>query len=213
MLGKFITIEGTEGVGKSTQIDLIKEYCKTNDINAVFTREPGGVKEAEKIRQIILDKDSKLHPLTELLMYLAARSEHLDRVVMPALRKGKTVFCDRFSDSTIAYQGYGRGLYPIQEFCTMIPQQFNLKIDLTLFLDLPPEESFKRKGGIDYGDRIEKEGLQFHERVYLGFKELALLKENQKRIVTIDASGEIKETHERIMGVLKERGVIQLVLK
>jgi len=208
MLGKFITIEGTEGVGKSTQIDLIKDYCKNYNIDAVFTREPGGVKEAEKIRQIILDKDSKLHPLSELFLYLAARSEHIDRVIMPALKKGKTVFCDRFSDSTIAYQGYGRGLYPIQEICFLIPQQFNLKIDLTLFLDLPPKESFARKGGIDLSDRMEKEGLNFHEKVYLGFKEIAVLKENQKRIVTIDASGGIEETHAKIIETLKNRGML-----
>ncbi|MCL2255948.1 MAG: dTMP kinase [Firmicutes bacterium] len=208
MLGKFITIEGTEGVGKTTQINLIKEYCKKNDINAIFTREPGGVKEAEKIRQIILDKDSKLHPLTELLLYLSARAEHLDRVVMPALRKGKIVFCDRFSDSTIAYQGYGRGLYPIQEFCSMIPQQFNLKIDLTIFLDLPPEQSFQRKGGVDANDRIEQEGMSFHERVYLGFKEISMQKENQKRIATIDASGNIEETFERVLAILKERNIL-----
>ena len=208
MLGKFITIEGTEGVGKTTQLNLIKKFCEQNGIDAIFTREPGGIKEAEKIRQIILDSNNKLHPMTELMLYLAARSEHIERIILPALRRGKTVFCDRFSDSTVAYQGYGRGLYPIQELCGIIPQHFCLNIDLTLFLDLTPEESFKRKGGIDENDRIEMEGLRFHERVYLGFKELARLRENQKRIVTIDASGTENETHEKVIATLKDRGVI-----
>jgi len=199
--GKFITIEGCDGVGKSTQIELLKEYCKKNDIDAVFSREPGGVRISEQIRKIILDVDNKMNPATEFLLFTAARIEHLEQVIIPALKAGKVVFCDRFIHSTIAYQGYGRGLEVfIMEF--MHEQLFkNTPIDLTIFLDLPPTESFARKGGQDKTDRLDSEGILFHNRVYDGFCAMA---KTDSRIKRIDASKSKEEVFDDIVKVLKK---------
>ncbi|MCL2555933.1 MAG: dTMP kinase [Firmicutes bacterium] len=183
-IGRLITLEGCEGVGKSTQIELLKAYCEEKKIDAVFTREPGGTIVAEKIRDIILDTNSDIERMTELLLYSAARVEHLFKIIKPALEKGKLVFCDRFIDSTTAYQGYGRGIdLGFIEYLNKSMLKI-VSIDTTFFLDLSPECGFNRKGGADKNDRIDSESLDFHERVYKGFKEIV---KNNKRIVTIDA--------------------------
>jgi len=198
--GKLITIEGCEGVGKSTQVELLKAYCEEKKIDAVFTREPGGTIVAEKIRDIILDTSSNIERMTELLLYNASRVEHLFKIIKPALDKGKIVFCDRFIDSTTAYQGYGRGID--LKFINYLNKSMLTIVDInkTFFLDLPPSLGFDRKGGADKNDRMDSESLEFHQKVYIGFLEIA---KNNKRIVSIDAKQDKYKILKEICKTLK----------
>ena len=207
MKGKFITFEGCEGVGKSKQIKLLEEYLKKQGIDYLLTREPGGSAISEKIRSIILDKENdKMTDQCEALLYAASRAQLLDEVLKKELESGRLVICDRFVDSSLAYQGYARGLgydfvakindYALTEFCP----------DYTIFLKLTPEQAFKRKGGADAGDRVELSGIEFHNKVYQGYLELA--KKFKDRFIVIDASGEKHETHQKIINALKEKGII-----
>lgn len=207
MNGKFVTIEGCDGVGKSTQVRLLKERFEREGIDAVFTREPGGTPIAEKIRGIILDaSNSEMDGLTELFLYEASRRQHTLEIIEPALQSGRLVVCDRYIDSTLAYQGYGRGLD------TDMIRKLNewamgdAKIDLTLFLNVSSQEGFSRKGGANGGDRLEKEKSDFYERIYDGFLTIA---EREERVVKIDASGDKYSTHEKLYGYLKDNGYIR----
>lgn len=207
MKGKFITFEGCEGVGKSRQIKLLKDSLDALGIKYFLTREPGGTVVSEKIREIILDgKNSSMTDECEALLYASARVQLLKEVIAPKLNSGELVICDRFVDSSLAYQGYARGLGT--EFISEINSYAikNFMPDYTLFLDLPPEKAFLRKGGADKNDRLELSGIEFHNKVYKGYKELA--EKYKERIIVIDASGEKDETHAKIMSALKERGVI-----
>ena len=205
-LGKFITLEGCEGVGKSTQIRFLKEYCEKYGVNAVFTREPGGTDVAEKIRAVILDPENKnMDGLTELFLYAAARRQHTREFIIPALKEGKTVFCDRYADSTLSYQGYARGLDKNMISVLNGWATDGAKIDLTLFRDVNPAEGFRRNGGADKSDRLEREGMEFHEKVYRGFKEIA--SKEPERVVCVKADGTKFETHAKIVGILKEKGI------
>jgi len=206
--GKFITIEGCEGVGKSTQTRFLKEYCQKNNIPAIFTREPGGTPIAEKIRQVILDPDShNMDGLTELFLYAAARRQHTAELIAPALELGKIVFCDRYTDSTLAYQGYARGIDKnVIKFLNAWAMG-DVKIDYTIFMDVNPESGFLRKGGRDLSDRLEREDLKFHEKVYEGFK--AIEKDNPARFLSFRANGTKFETHELMVKTLKEKGVFR----
>ncbi len=206
MKGKFVTIEGCEGVGKSTLIRLLKEYCQSNGVDAVFTREPGGTPVAEKIRAVILDAENKAMTSTaELLLYASARAQHTEEKIIPAINEGKIVFCDRYSDSTVAYQGYARGLD--LDLCHKLCKigECGVKIDATVFLDLDPELGFKRKGGADKGDRLEEETLDFHKRVYAGFVDL---ESKEERYIRIDASKNETEVFNSVINALKDRGII-----
>ncbi len=208
MNGKFVTVEGCDGVGKSTQVRLLKERLEREGIDAVFTREPGGTPIAEKIRGIILDSDnSEMDGLTELFLYEASRRQHTKEIIEPALSKGKLVICDRYIDSTLAYQGYGRGLNvdmirKLNEWA-----MGDVKIDLTLFLNVSSEEGFSRKGGASREDRLEKEKSEFYERIYDGFLRIA---EKEKRFKKIDASGDKFSTHEKLYAYLKDNGYLNL---
>ena len=207
MKGKFITLEGCEGAGKSTQLNLLKEYFDKNGVEYISTREPGGTPVAEKIRAVILDVDNKgMADECEALLYAASRAEHLKNKVIPAMKEGKIVLCDRFIDSSFAYQVYARGL----DFSVVEKANFyaieNCMPNVTLFLDIAPKAAFARKGGADKTDRIEQEGLAFHQRVYEGYVDLA--RRYPERIVRIDASGSADEIFERILTVLRERGII-----
>lgn len=206
MSGRFVTVEGCEGVGKSTLIAGLKEYFAREGYDAAFTREPGGTPAAERIRSIILDPDCPVTPHAELMLYAAARAQHTEELILPALRAGKIVVCDRYSDSTLAYQGYARGLGA--EVCERLSalSERGAKIDLTLFLDLSPEKGFARKGGADKGDRLEKESLDFHMRVYEGFREIA--RRNPRRVVSIDASRGADEVLSLSIAAMKERGIV-----
>ena len=207
MQGKFITIEGCEGVGKSTQLALLKEYFELNGIDAVFTREPGGTDIAEQIRGIILNAENKaLTPVTELLLYASARRQHTEEKILKALAEGKVVVCDRYADSTVAYQGYARNLD--KALITQLNEiaMAGVKIDLTLFLDLPPELGFARKGGADKGDRLENEKIDFHKRVYEGYKAVAAAEPN--RVMCVDGTQTPQEIFADVVKILQEKGCL-----
>lgn len=207
MKGTFITFEGCEGVGKSRQIKMLEEYLVKNDINYYLTREPGGTNLSEKIRSVILDKNnSEMTDECEALLYAAARVQLLKQVIKPKLDQGQLVLCDRYVDSSLAYQGYARGLgvefiEKINDFAIK-----NFTPNYTVFLNLPPEQAFLRKGGVDIGDRVELSGMEFHKKVYQGYLDLA--KKYSQRFIVIDASGEKEQTHSKIISALKEKGVI-----
>ena len=207
MKGIFITFEGCEGVGKSRQIQLLEDYLKLNNIEYFLTREPGGTPVSEQIRKVILDgKNVSMTDECEALLYASARVQLLKEKVKPLLDAGKLVLCDRYIDSSFAYQGYARGLGV--DFVEKINDYAikNFMPDYTLFLNLTPELAFKRKGGVDKNDRLELSGIDFHNKVYNGYLELS--KRYKDRFIVIDASGEKMETHAKIISALKEKGVI-----
>ncbi len=199
-LGKFITFEGAEGSGKSTQIKRAESYLKEKGHHVVIFREPGSTRISESIREIILNKEFKeMSPNTELLLYLAARAQLVHEKIWPAIKSGKTVICDRFEDSTWAYQGYGRGF----DLKTIDKVSFELvrcdmKPDLTILLDIDPEKGLKRGGR---HDRMEKQSLQFHRKVREGFCDIA--RKNPKRCVMIDASQPLGAVTEKVREVLE----------
>ena len=204
--GFFVTIEGCEGVGKSTLLRGLKEYLETAGRDAVFTREPGGTEVAERIRAVILDpENAAMTPTAELLLYAAARAQHTEEKIIPAVRDGKLVICDRYSDSTLAYQSYARGLDRGECLAANEIARRGIKPDLTVFLDLSPERGFARKGGADKGDRLEREKIDFHERVYAGFR--AIAESEPDRVVAVDASKSKEEVLAAVVNLLKERGM------
>ena len=207
MKGTFITFEGCEGAGKSTQIRLLSQYLAERGKECVVTREPGGSGISEAIRAVILDgKNTAMTDECEALLYAAARAQHLSDTVLPALEAGKTVLCDRYLFSSFAYQGYGRGLD--MDFLRAV-NSFALQghmPDITLFLDIPPRSAFERKHGADQNDRIEQAGEAFHARVYQGY--LRLAEEYPGQIVRVDCSGTKFETNEKIRALLAGRGLI-----
>ena len=207
MKGTFITFEGCEGAGKSTQIRLLSQYLAERGKECVVTREPGGSAISEAIRAVILDgKNTAMTDECEALLYAAARAQHLSDTVLPALEAGKTVLCDRYLFSSFAYQGYGRGLD--MDFLRAV-NSFALQghmPDITLFLDIPPRSAFERKHGADQNDRIEQAGEAFHARVYQGY--LRLAEEYPGQIVCVDCSGTKFETNEKIRALLAGRGLI-----
>ena len=203
----FITIEGCDGVGKTFQTNLLKQYCKNNGYDVVFTREPGGSEIAEKIRNIILDvKNQGMSDLCEAFLYASARIQHLHDIVKPALEQGKVVFCDRFIHSSYAYQGFGRGinLDTVVHLNELAIGEYTPQY--VIFLDLSPEQAFKRKGGADKNDRMENVDFSFHQRVYAGYKHFA--QSNPDTFICIDASGTVEETHNKIVSALKQKGIL-----
>ena len=205
--GKFITFEGGEGCGKSTQIKRLKEALEKEGVEVLLTREPGGTWLSEEIRHLIKDQTTDAPcDRSELLLFLAARAQLVRNVIRPALEAGKWVLSDRFSDSTLAYQGYGRGL-PLDDLRQM--NDFaceGLKPDLTLLLDVSPETSCARRrkreaATATTADRIEKAGDEFHARLRAGFAELA--KAEPDRIITIDANGTPDEVWELVWKSMK----------
>lgn len=200
--GFFITFEGPDGAGKSTIINMVANELK----DALLTREPGGIDIAEQIRRVILDKENTaMDPRTEAMLYAAARRQHLIEKVKPALEAGKTVLCDRFVDSSLAYQGYARGL-GIDEVFTI--NQFAIEQmmpDLTIYFDIEPELGIQRIN-INKGrevNRLDLENLDFHHKVREGYQ--LLIERFPERIVTIDASGTVDEVFTATMQVLKQK--------
>jgi dTMP kinase len=206
MKGKFITFEGCEGSGKSTQLRLLSEKLNEMKVDYILTREPGGSDIAEQIRTIILSgKNTAMCDECEALLYAAARVQHLNDIVRPALEAGKLVICDRYVDSSLAYQGIARGLG--EEFVEQI-NDFALKQyspDLTIFLDISPKAAFERKHGADKDDRIEQMGIKFHQKVYEGYKSLV---KKYSRICPVDCSGTKWQTSDNIVALLKKKGII-----
>lgn len=198
MKGIFITLEGTEGVGKSTQVRLLQEYCIKNNIDALFLREPGGTNISEKLREILLDKNnSDMTYETEALLYAACRMQIVSEVILPALKSGKIVICDRYIDSSLAYQGYARGLG--EDYIKSINKYAieNCMPNYTIFLKLNPKDSFIRKGGADTKDRLELMGMDFHNKVYYGYTQIALKDKN--RVIEIEPTGDKYDTHRKIV--------------
>ncbi len=195
MRGKFITFEGPEGGGKSTQVQTLAEWLRKQGKKVVVTREPGGTRMSELIRALVRD-EMEDPPVTrcEVLLFLAARAQVVSQVIRPALARGEWVVCDRFADSTFAYQGYGRGIdvQLLKNFNDFVTE--GLVPDLTILLDVPPEVSRTRLAArqastSDTGDRIEAAGEMFHRRLREGFLDLA--KAEPKRFTVIDASKSI----------------------
>lgn len=208
----FITLEGGEGAGKSTLLKKLAHELKQRDYEVVITREPGGSLLGKQIRQWLLNRNESIliHSVSELLLFLADRAQHLEEVIKPALANGKVVICDRFNDSTVAYQGGARGLGVefVQNLCDLVCQ--NVKPDITFLLDIDPLEGLKRTRAVEKDsaalgdlDRIETESMNFHLNVREVMQELA--RRNPDRIVTIDASQSVDQVFEKALSVLQER--------
>lgn len=204
MEGIFITMEGPDGSGKTTQIDLLKKYLEHRGYDIVIAREPGGTTIGEAIRKIILNPDYKeMGHMTELLLYASARAQLVNQVIKPALAEGKAVICDRFVESSAVYQGIGRGLgvdtvYEVNNFALG-----DVKPKLTIFMDLDAEDGIKRKKKQAELDRMEQEDLSFHKRVVEGYRQLAKL--YPERIVPINATLPIDEIHSMIVQEVEQR--------
>ncbi len=204
MKGKFITIEGGEGAGKSTMIDRLCGWLEFHDHRVVRTREPGGTTLAEKIRAILLDdSNGELSSQSELLLVFASRAQHLEQLIRPALARGDTVLCDRFTDASWAYQGGGRQMP--DEWIATLEQMVHgdLQPDLTLLLDLPVEQGLKRVSRRGEADRFEQESLRFFKRVRQAY--LAHAESNPRRFEIIDASGDPDQVWSQIESVMERR--------
>lgn len=197
MRGRFITIEGTEGVGKTTNIEYIKQWLDTNHISFVSTREPGGTPLAEEIRELLLaNREEKVCSKAELLMMFAGRAQHIDQVIEPQLAAGNWVLCDRFTDATYAYQGAGRemGSELIASLETMV--QASMRPDLTLVLDVPVELGLERASKRSEPDRFELEKTDFFNRVRNAY--LSMAEQNPQRYKIIDASKTLEVVQQQI---------------
>lgn len=206
----FITFEGVEGSGKTTQIKLLEQYLSEKRIPFVSTREPGGSPIGTDLRKILLSEEYEISVRTELLLYMAERAEHVEKVIKPALAEGKWVICDRFGDATRAYQVFGRGLQrrfveDLESFATA-----SLEPCLTVLLRLDPASALRRARArnltLPFSEgKFEAEELDFHKRVYDGYE--ALAREFPNRISAVDASGEPHEVFARILSLLSRRGL------
>lgn len=200
MQGLFITFEGPDGCGKTTQMKLLAEYLEKKGEEVVLTREPGGKGLGEKVREILLNYDGEVSDRCESFLFLADRAQNIDIIVNPAVKAGKIVLCDRHIDSTVAYQGYGRGL-DIERINMLNNLATNgKKPDLTFVFDVDVETSMKRVG--KEKDRMESAGVEFHNRVRQGYLELA--KQEPQRIKVIDATKSIEEIHDEVINILKK---------
>lgn len=196
--GLFITFEGADGCGKTTQMDLLAEYLKNQGREVVLTREPGGKGLGEKIREILLNYDGEVSDRCESFLFLADRAQNIDTIVNPAVDAGKIVLCDRHTDSSVAYQGYGRGLN-IERINMLNNLATNgKKPDITFVFDIDTETSMKRVG--KEKDRMESAGFEFHTKVRNGYLEIA--KKDPERIKVIDASKSIEEIHQEVLSYL-----------
>lgn len=199
--GRFITVEGTEGVGKSTNLNFIQQWLEEQGHRVLVTREPGGTPLAEELRSLLLaPRDETVDPMAELLMVFAARAQHLEQVIKPALAAGTWVLCDRFTDSTYAYQGGGRGFDQsvIAQLETLV--QGELRPDLTVILDIDVEKGLARASQRSVPDRFEGEAVAFFERVRAVYHELAARAPN--RYAVVDAGQPLEQVQQAIKQVL-----------
>lgn len=199
--GVFITLEGPEGAGKTTQLKLLSKYLEDNNIEYVITRDPGGTALGKPIRRILLNSESEVHPLTELLLYEADRAQNVSEIIVPNLKAGKLVFCDRYIDSTAAYQGAGRGIDKklidqLNEVATN-----GLKPDMTILFDIESAEGLSRLHPSGH-DRLEREALDFHQRVREGY--LALSKQEPQRWRVLDAAAPMSSVQEELRRLVQE---------
>lgn len=195
--GLFITFEGADGCGKTTQLNLLKEYLVNKGYDVVTTREPGGKGLGEHIREILLNYDGTVSDRCESFLFLADRAQNIDVIVNPAIKQGKIVLCDRHTDSTVAYQGYGRGLDINRINMLNNIATSGKKPDLTLVFDVDIETSMKRVG--TEKDRMESAGIEFHTKVRNGYLELA--KQEPERIKVLDATETIEDIHKKVVEI------------
>ncbi len=210
MKGLFITIEGNDGSGKSTVIKSLKKELAKLNIDVVYSREPGGSYVAEKIREVILDNDNiAMDDKTEALLYAASRRQHLKETVYPALEAGKVVVCDRFIDSSLAYQGVARGLGIDEVYNMNLFATEGFMPHLTIYLLVDPEIGINRKSNQKELDRLEHEKLEFHTKVYNGYLELAERFKDRVRIVDGNCSiqEECQKVNDLVISFIKERGI------
>ena len=214
MAGAFITFEGIDGCGKSTQLRLLASELRVRGLDVVTTREPGGTPIGRRLRAVLLDVQEQVDPLTELLVFAADRAQHVRALLQPALAANKIVMSDRYADATVAYQGSGRGFKPevIQEIVQLATD--GLMPDLTLLFDLSVPESAmrtRRRLAAKHSDRLDREHAEFHERVRNAYMEIA--KAQPERVRVIDARGSVQETQQLVMGIvmpfLQERGIMR----
>ena len=197
--GLFITFEGADGCGKTTQIELLDTYLRNKGFNTLLTREPGAKGLGVKLREILLNYDGEVSPQAESFLFLADRAQHIDCIIKPALKEGTIVLCDRHTDSTVAYQGYGRGLdldriNSLNEIATG-----GLKPDLTIVFDIDVETSMSRVG--KNKDRMESAGMEFFKRVRNGYLEIA--KQEPDRVKVIDSSDTIENIHKQVVELIE----------
>jgi len=198
----FISFEGIDGSGKSTQIQLLKEKLEVNNHKVVTLREPGGSQLSENIREILLNKDYNINSETELLLFESARAYLTQNVIIPAIDKGEIVLIDRFFDSTIAYQGYGRGIdLDFINSCNMFATQ-NIIPDITFYLKINMNTSNLRRITLQK-DRIENSGLEFYNNVINGFEEIAI--KNKDRVITIDGNKDVNLVHNDIVEIINQK--------
>jgi len=196
-------MEGTDGSGKTTQAQLLKEYFESKGFSVVCVREPGGTIISEKIRNIVIDtKHKEMNSRTEALLYAAARAQLVSEVIVPTLKRGDIVICDRFVDSSIVYQGTARNLGVDNVADLNLFAADGIEPDITFFLRLDPEKSIERKKRLNKLDRIENENSYFHKRVFFGYLELA--EKFPERIKTIDAFADINIIHEKIIEYIEK---------
>lgn len=198
--GLFITFEGADGCGKTTQIKLLDEYLKNKGKKTILTREPGATDLGVKIREILLNYEGDVSSISELFLFLSDRAQHVEHLIKPAIKEGKIVLCDRHTDSTVAYQGYGRGL-DINKIDTLNDIAVNgLKPDLTIYFDINAETSLNRVG--NNKDRMESAGIEFFNRVREGFH--AIAQKEPKRVKIIDASDTIENIHKKVTELVEK---------
>lgn len=196
----FITFEGADGCGKTTQIELLDKYLQEKGFKTLVTREPGAKGLGEKLREILLNYDGEVSPNCESFLFLADRAQHVDCVIKPALKKGIIVLCDRHTDSTVAYQGYGRQL-DIEQIKNLNKIAVNgLKPDLTIVFDIDIETSMQRVGKTK--DRMESAGTEFFNRVRNGY--LAIAKEEPNRVQVINSADSIENIHKQVVGLIEQ---------
>jgi dTMP kinase len=210
--GTFITFEGIDGSGKSTQLRMLANYLKEAGCEVVVTREPGGTPVGNRLRAALLDAHEEVDPLTELLVFAADRAQHVRRVLRPAIESGQVIISDRYADATVAYQGAGRGFSPelIAEIVQLATE--GLKPDLTVLFDLSVEESIsrtsRRSNDKHKGDRLDAEAADFHVRVHSAYLELA--RAEPQRVKIVETNRPPEETHKRVKEIvvpfLKSRG-------
>jgi len=202
-LSVFISFEGVDGAGKSTQLKLLLEYLTEKGVDFLLTREPGGTPLAERIREVLLDPiHSEMSVISEAFLFAAGRADHVNQVIRPALLAGKVVICDRFVDASLVYQGFAGGL-PV-EFVAQINSMAtgDLKPHRTIVLDLSPEAAAARRAGTDADDRLEQKGLWFQEQVRQGYLDLAAAE--PRRVKLVDASGTVDQVQAQIRTLVDE---------
>lgn len=204
MRGVFITFEGPDGSGKTTQIKLLEKYFKEKGYDILITREPGGTNISEQIRDVILDKNNiEMDRITEALLYAASRAQHVAQIIKPALLEGKAIICDRFVDSSIVYQGIGRnlGIDFIKKINDMATA--GTEPDITFLMKISPELGLSRKFSSDECNRLDMEKLEFHNKVYEGYLKLESL--YPERIIGVDAAKSIEEIYEDIIKIVSNK--------